>query len=363
MNLYTIDPLADERWAEFTSRNSRTSVFHRREWLTALSRTYGYHPFVLTSAPPGEPLEDGVALCRITSWITGRRIVSLPFADHCEPIFSAKLGPRELSDWCQQECRQNKWKYVEIRPEAENAVTGMSFHPADRYWLHRLDLTSSLEEIRKRLHKNSFDRRIRRAEKAGLTYEVGRSSELMEAFYSLLIETRRRHRFVPQPTAWFSNLGETFGDLLEIRVARFEGKPVAAILTLRHGAKVYYKYGCSNQKLHNLGAMPFLFWNLIVEAKAAGAAEIDFGRTDLDHHGLITFKDHVGSEKTPLQYVRHSRSGIAPQLGIFFLAAVLVRYIFSVLPYSLLPILGRFLYRHIGWNLEEAITFYAYAFL
>lgn len=363
MKLYTIDPLTDERWAAFTSRDSRTSVFHRREWLTALSRTYGYQPFVLTSAAPGEPLKDGVALCSVSSWITGRRLVSIPFADHCEPIFSEDFGPNELSEWCQHECGQNNWKYVEIRPEGESVTNGAIFKEAERYWLHRLDLTPTLEMLRKRLHKDSFDRRIRRAEKAGLTYEVGRSSELIEAFYSLLVETRRRHRFVPQPDAWFRNLCEVFGESLEIRVARLEGKPVAAILTLRHGSKVYYKYGCSSRKFHNLGAMPFLFWNLIVEAKAAGATEIDFGRTDLDHHGLITFKDHAGSEKTPLQYIRHSRSGFAPRLGVFLLAAFIVRYIFSILPYSLLPILGRFLYRHIGCNLEEVITYYSYAML
>src|SRR5260370_39896401 len=31
-------------------------------------------------------LESGIVLCRVESWLTGCRLVSLPFSDHCQPI-------------------------------------------------------------------------------------------------------------------------------------------------------------------------------------------------------------------------------------------------------------------------------------
>ena len=57
MEIHALDPLSDGRWDELV-RHPGASVFHERGWLEALGGTYRYEPFVLTSAPPGEPLEN-----------------------------------------------------------------------------------------------------------------------------------------------------------------------------------------------------------------------------------------------------------------------------------------------------------------
>ena len=41
---------------------------------------------VYTTSPPSLPLSNGIVLCEINSWLTGRRMVSVPFSDHCEPL-------------------------------------------------------------------------------------------------------------------------------------------------------------------------------------------------------------------------------------------------------------------------------------
>src|SRR5271163_255271 len=74
------------RWSEFVERHSRSSIFHTVGWLEALRRTYGYEPIVLTTSPAGRELQNGLVLCQVNSWWTGRRLVSVPFADHCEPL-------------------------------------------------------------------------------------------------------------------------------------------------------------------------------------------------------------------------------------------------------------------------------------
>lgn len=86
--IQVINPLSDNRWDDLVARPPQASAFHRRGWLEALARTYGYEPFVLTSGPAGETLRNAVVLCRVSSWITGTRLVSLPFADHCDPLLN-----------------------------------------------------------------------------------------------------------------------------------------------------------------------------------------------------------------------------------------------------------------------------------
>jgi hypothetical protein len=83
-SVYRVDPLRDPRWKQFIAKDQRSSIFHTPEWLDALRRTYGYVPVVLTTSPPDVPLRNGIALCSVSSWLTGERLVSLPFSDHCE---------------------------------------------------------------------------------------------------------------------------------------------------------------------------------------------------------------------------------------------------------------------------------------
>jgi len=341
-----VDPFSDRRWDDLVARHPNASVFHQCGWLEALHRTYGYEPFVLTSAPPGAPLQDGIALCKVSSWLTGTRLVSLPFADHCEPLWNTHGESADFSQWLRAEADRRHAKYVEVRPLSPLVPTGESLWPSQSYCFHELDIRPAESELFARLHKDSIQRKIRRAEREQLTCESGRSNGLQDEFYHLLLFTRRRHRLPPQPRAWFRNLIECMGERALIRVARKNGRAIAAILTLRHSSTVVYKYGCSDERFHQFGAMPLLFWRMIQESKASGAETIDFGRSDTDNEGLITFKDHWGTTRKTLTYYRHPapkpvKSGSSSDSRG-------VRQIFAFLPDSFLSLAGRLLYRHMG---------------
>jgi hypothetical protein len=340
-----IDPLTDKRWDSLVARHPSASAFHRQGWLEALNQTYGYKPFVLTSASPGEPLTDGIVACRITSWLTGARLVSLPFSDHCEPLFSDSSDKLKLSNHLIEECKEQHCKYLELRPFLA-ADLGKQFQPSESFYFHELDLTPGLEKLFKGMHKDSIQRKIRRAEKEQLSCEVGRTDEIIDAFYNLLLLTRRRHLLPPQPKNWFRNLAKNMGDALQIRIASKDGAPVAALLTLQHRSSIIYKYGCSNEAFHQLGGMPFLFWKLIEEGKSTGAERIDFGRSEMENKGLVSFKDKFGTMKRILTYYRYPQS--TKQSTHAWEDSGLARRMFSILPDGVLSVAGKVLYRHIG---------------
>ena len=341
--MHIIDPLTDTRWDELVARHPKASAFHRRGWLAALKQTYGYKPFVLTSASPVEPLKDGIVVCRITSWLTGTRLVSLPFADHCDPLFN-ESGDTSLLSSLVEECGRQRCKYLELRPLAEGNPG--NFQATESFCFHLLDLSPSIEQLFKSLHKDSIQRKIRRAEKEQLAYEAGRSEEFIEAFYRLTLITRRRHQLPPQPIGWFRNLAREMGEALHIRLARKDGRAIAALLTLRHQGKVIYKYGCSDGAYHQLGGMPFLFWKLIEEGKATGAESIDFGRSEMENEGLVAFKDKFGTSKRTLTYYRYPQT--TKQAARAWGDSGLTRRMLSMLPDGVLSAAGKVLYRHIG---------------
>jgi CelD/BcsL family acetyltransferase involved in cellulose biosynthesis len=345
VNLHTINPLSDKRWDDLVARHPRASVFHERGWLEALNRTYSYQPFVLTSTPGSQQLSSGLALCCVSSWISGTRWVSLPFADHCDPLLDDPADLSEFTKWLRAECDRQAWNYVELRPMLCNGESSL-FTRDQAYILHTLDLRPTLEQIFRGLHKDSSQRRIRRAEREGLSYETGCSEQLVRDFYRILVMTRKRHQVPPQPRTWFRNLIECMGDKAQIRLARKNGIPVAALLTLRHRSSVVYKYGCSDERFHHLAGMPFLFWRLIEESKASGAEEIDLGRSDLDQQGLITFKDRLGAKRQVLSYYRYPQTEKRESVHSWGRRAM--RQLFSVLPDSILSAIGQVLYRHMG---------------
>jgi Acetyltransferase (GNAT) domain len=272
-------PLEDPRWGRFLQRHPRSSVFHTTEWLEALRRTYGYEPVALTTSPSGADLQNALVSCRVKSWLTGQRLVSLPFSDHCELLADTFEDVIVILSALSDELRQEDLQYAEIRPIHLPDPAVLEHISIRTCCLHKIDLRPDLDALFKACHKNSTQRKIRRAEREGLIYEEGRSPFLLDVFFDLLLLTRRRHMLPPQPKRWFQNLIQCFGETLKIRVAFKEKRPVAAILTLRFKDILVYKFGCSNSRFHNLGGMHFLLWRAICEAKEDGLRTFDLGRS------------------------------------------------------------------------------------
>jgi Acetyltransferase (GNAT) domain len=346
MNVYITNPIEDGRWDELVQRHPDGSIFHTGGWLRALTQTYGYESIVLTTTPEHRALNNGVVFCKVSSWITGTRLVSVPFADHCEPLVESEDDLQDLLHWLRSPPGRCGWKYVELRPLSKLQSGGLGLQIEHRYRYHELDLTHNIEQIFCKLHKDSIQRRIQHAERVGLSYATGCSTELLDDFYYLLLKTRRRHRLLPQPRAWFKNLLEHMQQACDIKVARHNGVPIAALFTIRHRSVVTYKYGCSDERYHHLGGTPFLLWRLIEESKAQGAQKIDFGRSDLDHRSLTLFKDRFGTTNRQLTYYRYSKRGYAE--GNRLLQVETIRRLIAALPDFVSATAGSVLYRHMG---------------
>jgi hypothetical protein len=180
----------------------------------------------------------------------------------------------------------------------------------------------------------------------GLKEQQGRSDAFLLAFYRLLLLTRRRHRLPPQPFEWFQRIRDSLGECLNVRIALKGGQVIGGIMTLRYKDTVTYKYGGSDAAYHKTGAMPFLFWGAIEDAKRDGFRAFDLGRSNTDNAGLITFKQRWGASASTLTYFRYPASSTPSSTakGWSHIAGRLVPF----LPDALLIHGGKSLYRHLG---------------
>jgi hypothetical protein len=347
LRCYPINPINDARWAEFVQTHPRSCIFHTVGWLEALRRTYGFEPIAFTTSPPGEELKNGLVFCRVKSWLTGNRLISLPFSDHCEPLFDSAEELTFAIRYLQADLGRQNCRYLELRPTWANlgkADAEAELFPAKNYFLHRLSLKPREGELFQGLDKDCVQRRIQRAERARLTEKCGNSDELLKYFYRLFVLTRARHRLPPIPYDWFQNLVRCLGDAVAIRLACQDETPVAAILTLRFRDVVYFKYGCSDTRFNRFGATPWLLWRAIAAAKSAGASHFDMGRTEESNRGLVAFKNRWVPRPTRLVYWRFPES--LPLDSDESWRLRVAKRAFSRLPNRVLVIIGRLMYRH-----------------
>lgn len=339
-----IDPLQDPRWGELVEQHPASSVFHTTEWLSSLHSAYDYEPVVYTNCAPSAPMTSGLVFCKVKSWLTGRRLVSLPFSDHCEPLVTSSAELDELLLPLRENVKRDQWRYCELRPLQAGFDRSDIFGLSGQYLWHAIDLRPSLDDILRKFH-HSVQRNIRRAEREKLTYQEGNSEQLLSQFYKLVVETRRRQHLPPQPMRWFRSLIANLGAKLKIRLAFKDGAPIAGILTLVHKRTVTYKYGASDAKMHRLGGMTLLFWNTIQQAKAAGYETMDLGRTDTSNEGLATFKEHWGGVRSSLSYWRCPSRPPVPESALH---SGFVQRIVEAAPDRALIAAGNLLYRHMG---------------
>lgn len=340
--LYEIDPLRDPRWPAFLNGHADASVFHSPEWLEALRLTYGYGASVLASCGLSGDITGALVFCRVRSWLTGRRVVSVPFSDHCAPLVS---DPDELGRIVSHlEGDPATGKYIEIRPICRYPRIA-NLAPASSYCVHRLDLRSSLDDLFRGCHPSQVRRKIARAEREGLVYEEGRTEPLLRKFYRLAILTRRRQGLPPQPLAWFRNLIATLGEGSKIRMVSKDGRPAAAILTIQYKSTMTYKYAFSDQRYHPLGATQSLLWRTIQEAHGNGLFELDLGRSEWGNRGLIAFKDQWGAARSSIVYLRSPPPKANEE---FRLSRRVTAPLVALAPDFLLAMAGEVFYRHIG---------------
>ena len=346
MTLYQLDPLTDPRWPAFVHRHPQSTIFHTKNWLAALHRTYGYQPIAFTNAN-GAELNNAIVVCKIKSLLTGRRLVSLPFSDHCQPL-ADQDSTQEIIQSLQSQSSAQGMKHIELRPLYKEGLSDTAeLFETEHFCFHSIDLSKDIDDLYLGMHHSCIRRKIKRAEKENLAYEQGCSESLIRNFRYLFLLTRRRHRLPPPPAAWFDNLAHFLGDKLKIHMVSKDGSPIASILTLVHKNTIVYKYGCSDSSFGNLGGTPYLFWRVIQQAKEAGLVEFDLGRSDYKDEGLIAFKGHLGATAVDLVYLRSSPPKTKVSTSGSGIAS-LMRYTISRLPDPLLAGIGNVLYRHMG---------------
>jgi CelD/BcsL family acetyltransferase involved in cellulose biosynthesis len=89
----TLDPVGDSRWGDLVARAPDSTAFHHPAWIALVRGHYGYAVDAWCLEAPGGSLVAGLPVATTGNRVTGRRLVALPFSDHCSPLLAAGADP------------------------------------------------------------------------------------------------------------------------------------------------------------------------------------------------------------------------------------------------------------------------------
>ncbi|HXT10436.1 MAG TPA: GNAT family N-acetyltransferase [Candidatus Angelobacter sp.] len=339
-----VNPLELSDWDAQIAKHPEATFFHSAAWARVLCETYGHTPAYFCRFAGGE-LQQLLAVMEVSSPLTGRRGVALPFTDFCAPLAGNTDDLEELYSFVIAHGRARHWKYFEARGgfNGWRAAT-----PSLAFFGHTVHLSRDEDAMFSEMD-GAIRRGIRKAEQAGLKVEFGAMAESMETFFKLHCGSRRRHGVPPQPVEFFKNIachvlqpGHGF-----VAVARHEGRAIASAVFFTSGTLGIYKFGASDYEFQQLRPNNLLMWEAIKHCAAAGLAKLHLGRTSLLNDGLRHFKLGFGAVEERIEYarfdVRKARfvSDVDRSEGP-------INMMFRCLPLPLLARAGRMLYPHLS---------------
>jgi CelD/BcsL family acetyltransferase involved in cellulose biosynthesis len=294
-----LDPLGDPRWARLVAESPQASIFHHPAWLELLHRRYRYPLAAAVVLDGAGRAVAGLPMALVSSRLTGRRLVCLPFSDVCPPLVTGDASEEALELLAATVERERRTRDLPLHVCAPFPQLAP---PVDRYLQHLVELGEGAEASEARFASRAR-RHVRKAERLGVEIKQRTDQDALEIFYALHLRTRRRLGVPTQPKAFIRDLAGLFNQGLGfVAVARLEQRPIAAAVFLRSGGTLTYKYGASDQR--HLHARPnnLLFARVIRWGCEHGLQTLDLGRTDPGQDGLAAFKRSLGATEETLAY-------------------------------------------------------------
>jgi lipid II:glycine glycyltransferase (peptidoglycan interpeptide bridge formation enzyme) len=343
MSLKIINPIQYPDWDSFVMEFPWCSFFHTASWARVLHESYQYTPCYFAQYNNDE-MVAALPLMEIKSPITGCRGVSLPFTDNCPPLTRNADNSEFLFQEAFQYGEKAKWKYVEFRDSGNFSENKKIF---SRFYTHTLDLTPGEQNLYNNL-KSTTRRNIKKARKQEVRVHISQSADCLREFCRLNRITRKKHGVPPQPDKFFQKIHEHIFQNSQgfVALAMVNQKPIAGAVYFHFGKAAMYKYGASHPDFLSLRPNNLVMWEAIKWYTGHGFHTLNFGRNDLENHGLLRFKRGWTPKESQLKYIRYNLN-----TQTFETSKNNSKHtwkMFKKLPIPLLKLIGRVLYKHTG---------------
>jgi len=353
-NVTIINPVEDPRWDKFVENHPFGWICHLSGWKKVLEASFPHmkgHYLALINEK--NEIEAGLPLFEVKSWITGNRLVSIPFATLSDPLIHSKEEFEALFKQAVHLSKRLRIPSIHIKTlNASKFIEGTRFLTDYYYYVnHYIPLKKNPEEIFMTFHLDCVRRPIRKLLGTGLKVHIGSGEDDLRTFYSLYDKTRKRLGLPTQPYHFFQLLWNEFKPVgkLSLLLAEFKGQPIAGHIYFKSNRRCSMEFEGWDRSLSHLAPNHFLIWEALKMACSDGYRLFDFGRTSPSDKGLMKFKEHWGTKVVPLlEYHFSTKPNFKSSKREESSSYKLVRKACRSAPGQAHQIISRFCYRHLG---------------
>ena len=184
-----------------------------------------------------------------------------------------------------------------------------------------LDLTGGFNNVWRHKFKSAIRTSVRKAERSGLDVEADRSGRLLDVFYGMYEKSMQRWSVKMHEPSWYTRwhvsratplsmlkaVAEHFGEDCTTWVAFSGGVPLAALIILRAGSRVYGWRAAMDKALGGpAGATQLLQKMAIEDACNNGCQFYDMGIA-VPGTSLADFKERFGATPSRTHYLQAQR--------------------------------------------------------
>ncbi len=350
MKISVIDPTADERWDQFVANQAQGTIFHTSAWAAVIKEAYHYLPRSYILEDEAGQIRAAIPLYVVRSWLTGKRLICLPFSDSCCPLGNNAEDIAFVLNSIKNDIKAGVASYLEMRGWQNGVIPAqLELIKRDYHLSHLLDLEGGVDLLKEQFH-HSIRKNIHQAEERGATVRVSHAEADMDYFYELQVATRKKLGVLPQPLSFFKALHHHVisQNLGFLAVAESEGTPIAGVVCLTYKDTIYYKFNASDEKYLKKRPNHLLIWELIQYACDTGYRYFSFGRCSPEDEGLRIFKSRWGAKERKSPYFYYPEvKGFAnvPEDSRRYRAMQLFS---RVMPEFVFRIAGSLFYRHLA---------------
>lgn len=302
--MYILDSdFSSREWDTYLEIAPRATVYHTLEWRAMLEDIFHYKTLYAVCRNSRGGILGVLPLALVRSYITGNRVVSLPFSQYAGPLVSDSDALETVLRYVARYLKHG-FEYVRLRGRAPldsrvAASSGLKLSTyCSRFFIPLAN--RSTPDIWKSFHR--MVRRAIRKSQDSLTVDTCVTGADIESIRALMSGTCKNHGIPPYPAHLPTAIAHLLlpKNLAKIFVARFENKVVAALVLFTLNKEAVCAYNWSNKKYLGLRPNNALFWAAIKWSLENGLDVFDMGVGSPQDDQLLSFKRRWGTIEGPL---------------------------------------------------------------
>ncbi|GGX49558.1 FemAB family XrtA/PEP-CTERM system-associated protein [Saccharospirillum salsuginis] len=298
-----------DRVDAYVSRHPNATAYHFSAWMGAVEKAYQHDGWYIVSENDAGTIDGLLPLCRLKLPFGRSSLVSLPFCDLSGPLSDSITIEKQMIEEAIGLLPELGARKLELRRAGESMVDSVTHESGGAVKVSMLaGLPDSAEALFEGF-KAKLRSQIRKAEKNGLSFELGEGAVGVEHFYKVFARNMKRLGSPVHDRRWFEAIQALYGKQAVIGLVRYDERIVGAGLILIHPHRVSIPWASTLAEYNHLAPNMLLYWELMKVACTHNAKLFDFGRSTMGE-GTFRFKKQWGAEPRRLSWDEYNRTGL-----------------------------------------------------